>query len=149
LTQDLQTCLQNHFTEHFVKDYRHRDRTVRAYHQQLLSKLPNVLCIHFKRFVWAVDRPVKLSEKVRFDDVISIKPEWLASNLDGGSTRRYRLYSVVEHVGERVDRGHYVCCAMDADNTWQHFDDVKVSERDLSSVLHQSQAYVLFYELIY
>jgi len=59
----------------------------------------------------------------------------------------YRLFSVVEHVGNFASRGHYICYNLDSEDNWILFDDNKVKKRDLDSVL-DSQAYILFYELI-
>jgi ubiquitin C-terminal hydrolase len=101
-----------------------------------------------KRFIWC-DKLVKIKEKIRFDTVITIKPQWLASNMDIQLNRQYRLFSVVEHVGEFAHRGHYVSYTLDSNDDWQKFDDQKVGERDVSEVLDSSQAYLMFYELIY
>ena len=61
---------------------------------------------------------------------------------------QYRLFSVVEHIGEYAHRGHYVCYALDSNDDWKCFDDQRVSERDIDTVLDDTQAYILFYELI-
>jgi ubiquitin C-terminal hydrolase len=55
---------------------------------------------------------------------------------------------VVEHIGEFAHRGHYVCYAMDSEDHWKCFDDQRVTDRDIDSVLEDTQAYILFYELI-
>ena len=61
---------------------------------------------------------------------------------------KYRLFSVVEHVGEYAHRGHYVSYSMDSDDNWKYFDDMRVQSRDIDGILEDTQAYILFYELI-
>ena len=63
--------------------------------------------------------------------------------------RRYRLFSVVEHIGKHAHRGHYVCFSLDSNNQWMKFDDTKVSVKEYSYITNNAQAYMLFYELIH
>ena len=37
---------------------------------------------------------------------------------------------------------------MDSDDQWKKFDDEKVQARELETILDDTQAYILFYELI-
>jgi len=55
---------------------------------------------------------------------------------------------VVEHIGQLATRGHYVCFTLDSHNDWIKFDDHRWSQKDEEDLLVESQAYVLFYELI-
>ena len=41
----LSECLKSYIQERRINDYKHNGRTVRATHKQLISKLPNTLCI--------------------------------------------------------------------------------------------------------
>ena len=123
--KNLQTCLNSYFTERNIDDYRHKGRTVRATHKQLISKLPNTLCLQFKRFIFT-DRLIKMKEFVQFDEVLTIPDSIVASSLRLGifnemnqtrrSAPRYRLFSVVEHIGNYAHRGHYVSYTMDSDD---------------------------------
>jgi ubiquitin C-terminal hydrolase len=76
-----------------------------------------------------------MKDYISFAPTITINKEFLASNLAGAKPKEYRLYSVVEHVGEWAHRGHYICYSMDAEDEWLKFDDGKVSVRSLDSVL--------------
>ena len=145
---DLQQCLDSYFHKRVVKDYQHQGRRVHASHRQLISKLPNVLCIHLKRFIW-VDHLIKMKDYVAFEPIIEIQNEWLAANLQSNKKKEYRLFSVVEHIGEWAHRGHYINYALDANDDWKKFDDTKINVRDLDSVQNTAQAYILFYELVY
>lgn len=156
-TKNLQTCLNSYFTERRIDDYRHNGRTVRATHKQLISKLPNTLCLQFKRFIFT-DRLIKMKDHVQFDEVLTIPDSIVASSLRLGifneksqsrrAAPKYRLFSVVEHIGAFASRGHYVSYTMDSDDQWKKFDDERVQARHLETVLEDTQAYILFYELI-
>ena len=89
-----------------------------------------------------------MKDHVEFDEVIDISDELLAPNLRHGDTSKYRLFSVVEHLGQHASRGHYVCYTLDSDDLWQCFDDDKVKRRDLDLIIESTTAYILFYELI-
>lgn len=65
-----------------------------------------------------------------------------------GKSPQYRLFSIVEHVGQFAHRGHYVSYTMDSDDQWKKFDDERVQARNLDTILDDTQAYILFYELI-
>jgi len=56
----------------------------------------------------------------------------------------FALYAVVVHVGESIQRGHYVAYVKDPRGEWFQMDDHKASPVSLSEVL-QVQAYMLFY----
>ena len=60
---------------------------------------------------------------------------------------RYRLFSVVNHKGKEMSKGHYVCYTLDSDNEWIFFDDNKQRKASRQAVT-ESEAYLLFYELI-
>ena len=109
-----------------------KGRKVRATHKQLISKLPNTLCLQLKRFIFT-DRLIKKKEFVSFDEVLEIPDSIVANKLRLGifnensqvrqSAPRYRLFSVVEHIGQHAHRGHYVSYTMDSDDQWKKFDD--------------------------
>ena len=66
-----------------------------------------MLCIQLKRFLFT-NRPIKMKERVAFDEVLTIPDHILAPSLRLGifnenrqnkGAPQYRLYSVVEHLG--------------------------------------------------
>ena len=106
---------------------------MRAYQKQVFEKLPNVLMINLKRFVYT-DRLIKKKEHVQFQEVLTIADHHVSPQLrlgvfkrsdKAGSKRNYRLFSVVEHIGHQATRGHYVCYTLDSRNYWIKFDDKK------------------------
>jgi ubiquitin C-terminal hydrolase len=44
-TTNLQTCLESYFKDKYISDYEKNGRRVSAWHKQLITKLPNVLCL--------------------------------------------------------------------------------------------------------
>ena len=110
---------------------------VRAYQNQLLEKLPNVLMLSLKRFIYT-DRIIKKREMVYFDDVLKIQDHHVSpqsrlgifNQKAHGTNRSYRLTSVVEHIGKQGNRGHYVCYTLDNENEFIKFDDKKFRMKD-------------------
>ena len=89
-----------------------------------------------------------MKEFVEFDEVLTIPEQILAPSLRLGvfnenrqvrkQAPQYRLFSVVEHLGQHAHRGHYVSYTMDSDDQWKKFDDDKVQVRDLETVLEDT-----------
>lgn len=110
--------------------------------------------LHLKRFIYK-DRPIKMKEDIYFPKVLTIEDHVVSTSLkigafnkpDKSNGRKYRLYSVVNHRGNDLGRGHYVCYTLDSDNEWVYQDDEKFKIVNEDTVL-ESQAYLLFYELI-
>ncbi|KAL6480601.1 hypothetical protein MHYP_G00116340 [Metynnis hypsauchen] len=68
----------------------------------------------------------------------------------GEPVSRYRLVSVLNHIGRRVHAGHYVSdCSSQSDSCWLSYDDESVTMKTEERVMKQRQrsAYVLFYEM--
>ena len=122
---DIETCLESYFNEKTVSDYRivknGKEFKTQATHRQLISKLPNVLCLQLKRFIYS-GQLIKKKEFVEFNEVIEMPDSILSSKLRMGvfnsskkaSKPQYRLFSVVEHIGYYAHRGHYVSHTMDS-----------------------------------
>lgn len=112
--------------------------------------------MHLKRFIYT-DRLIKMRDFIQFDEILEIKDHLVSPNLRLGifnrtaankNARRYRLFSVVEHIGNTAARGHYICYTLDSFDNWVCFDDTRVKYLDLDTILDGTQAYILFYELI-
>ena len=68
-----------------------------------------------------------MQENIEFDEVLTIPDSIVAPSLrlgifnenrqnrNGGSPK-YRLYSVVQHLGKQATRGHYISYTMDSDD---------------------------------
>ena len=54
-------------------------------------------------------------------DVFNQKLKMKANGI--GEKRSYRLFSVVNHKGGQMNKGHYVCSTLDSNNDWISYDD--------------------------
>ena len=81
---------------------------MKATHRMLIDRLPNVLCIAFKRFIYT-DRLIKNKDIIEFDEVLKIDDSLVSPSLKLGVFNKivaemvqpkYRLFSVVEHIGQ-------------------------------------------------
>ncbi|KNC29640.1 hypothetical protein FF38_08656 [Lucilia cuprina] len=105
--------------------------------------LPEVLCIHLKRFRHDLSYSSKISSYVEFPlenfDMRSYIHKDCKSQVP-----LYNLSSVICHHGT-VGGGHYTCFARNAlTDRWYEFDDHHVNEVQ-PEVVQNCQAYVLFY----
>ena len=55
-------------------------KTVKAFQRQMFEKLPNILMINLKRFVYT-DRLIKKKEHVYFEDVLTIEDKHVSNQL--------------------------------------------------------------------
>ncbi|KAI8975785.1 hypothetical protein BDF20DRAFT_914642 [Mycotypha africana] len=115
-----------------------------------LSKLPDVLLIHLKRFSFDGPFKDKLETYVNSAmvglDLSRYVPEWMfpPSQTPDPSSFKYDLYAVSNHYGS-LTGGHYTACVRNAyKNEWHNFDDTRFSICDPSKVLSKA-AYNLFY----
>ncbi|XP_071794250.1 ubiquitin carboxyl-terminal hydrolase 3-like [Asterias amurensis] len=108
-------------------------------------KLPNVLCMHIKRFQWTGFLRSKIDVFVQFPlrglDLrpYILKPE---ESPDSESTI-YDLKAVVIHQGSGAGCGHYVAFAKN-DGQWFCFNDTSVSPVQEAAVT-RCKAYILYY----
>ena len=112
--------------------------------------------VNLKRFVYT-DRLIKKKEHVYFDTSLTIQDHHVSPQLQlgifkkasqAGSQRKYRLFSIIEHIGNEATKGHYVCYTLDSNNDWIKFNDKKFTKKDINEIIQDCQAYMLMYELI-
>ncbi|KAH8370340.1 hypothetical protein KR093_003108, partial [Drosophila rubida] len=106
--------------------------------------LPEVLCIHLKRFRHDLSYSSKISSYVYFPlEGFDMRP-YLHKDCKS-QVPTYNLCSVICHHGT-VGGGHYTCYARNTLNDrWYEFDDQFVTEVS-PEVVQNCQAYVLFYQ---
>ncbi|XP_004640509.1 ubiquitin carboxyl-terminal hydrolase 20 [Octodon degus] len=106
-------------------------------------RLPEVLCIHLKRFRHEVTYSFKVSSHVSFPlEGLDLRP-FLAKECTSQITT-YDLLSVICHHGT-AGSGHYIAyCQNVINGQWYEFDDQYVTEVHETAVQH-AEAYVLFY----
>lgn len=118
----IEDCLASYFQEEAVSDYKDEStgRFVKASRTLRFEKLPNILIINLKRFLWVPrsNRLIKKREHIYFEDVLDIDDKFVSPHVQigvfGERSRRYRLFSVVEHIGKDANRGHYINYSLDS-----------------------------------
>ncbi|XP_033282878.1 ubiquitin carboxyl-terminal hydrolase 20 isoform X2 [Orcinus orca] len=106
-------------------------------------RLPEILCIHLKRFRHEVMYSFKISSHVSFPlEGLDLRP-FLAKECTSQITT-YDLLSVICHHGT-AGSGHYIAyCQNVINGQWYEFDDQYVTEAH-ETVVQNAEAYVLFY----
>ncbi|ESN98734.1 hypothetical protein HELRODRAFT_155886 [Helobdella robusta] len=113
-----------------------------------VMKLPEILCIHLKRFrhdyTFSSSSASKISSAVVFPvERLDMQPYLHKDCKD--SVTSYCLIAVICHHGT-ANGGHYTAYGLNTiNNTWYEYDDQTVTEVDIQQV-ERSQAYVLFYQ---
>lgn len=113
-----------------------------------IRRLPDVLCLHLKRFRYNNFLRTKIDDYIQFPIqgldmkrfVMVNKHETRGSSC-GPTT--YDLVAFIEHHGSGLGSGHYTAYCRH-DGYWFHFDDSSVTACDESTV-RKSKAYILFY----
>lgn len=105
--------------------------------------LPEVLCIHLKRFRHELMFSSKISSQVSFPlSGLDMRPYLHKDCVSSVSS--YDLISVICHHGT-AGGGHYTCYSLNAhSDSWYEFDDQYVTRVTPDTVL-SCEAYVLFY----
>ncbi|XP_066896616.1 ubiquitin carboxyl-terminal hydrolase 20 isoform X3 [Kogia breviceps] len=106
-------------------------------------RLPEILCIHLKRFRHEVMYSFKINSHVSFPlEGLDLRP-FLAKECTSQITT-YDLLSVICHHGT-AGSGHYIAyCQNVINGQWYEFDDQYVTEVH-ETVVQNAEAYVLFY----
>lgn len=109
------------------------------------ARVPEILCLHLKRFEYHEGIRKKIKKEVVFPKKnLSIRSH-LVNN--GYMNCNYNLISIIHHYGE-VNYGHYIAECFK--KKWFIYDDSKVSNSDLNDFnieARSSTAYILFYEI--
>lgn len=113
-----------------------------------IRRLPNVLCLHLKRFRWSSYSRTKLDTHVEFPLSGLDMTNYLLSNLhetrcSNAGSCLYDLAAVIVHHGTGAGSGHYTAFVT-KNNNWFHFNDSTVLATDPETV-GKSKAYILFY----
>uniref|UniRef100_A0A8K9UV37 Ubiquitin carboxyl-terminal hydrolase n=1 Tax=Oncorhynchus mykiss TaxID=8022 RepID=A0A8K9UV37_ONCMY len=109
-----------------------------------VQRVPEILCIHLKRFRHELMFSTKIGTHVSFPlEGLELQP-FLAKD-SSARTTTYDLLSVICHHGT-ASSGHYIAyCRNDLNNLWYEFDDQSVTEVS-ESCIQNAEAYVLFYK---
>jgi len=66
-----------------VSDYKFKNKAQKATIKTQIERLPNVLCIQLKRFIWMSDygAAIKKVEFVEFEEILEIEDEFVSPKL--------------------------------------------------------------------
>jgi ubiquitin carboxyl-terminal hydrolase 36/42 len=113
---------------------------VKATKTMSISRPPNVLVLHLKRF-FALSSG-KVDKFVRYPSTLDLSPyvtEGVKENFC-----QYSLYGVLVHEGKSCHSGHYYSYVKSGAGAWHCFDDARVTTVS-ESVALSARAYMLFY----
>lgn len=120
--------------------------------------LPKCFIINFKRFAARRNNRgyKKIETNIEFDEIVDFSPYVVGEHhhkindddLNGSKKMLlYKLYAVIHHNGQ-LNGGHYTAHSfVESQNKWFFFNDTVVKESTQQAV-HQSSAYILFYQRI-
>jgi len=109
-----------------------------------LTRLPDTLCVHLKRFRHDYSYSSKISTRVTFPLSGLDMSGWQLSR-QAGQSHTFSLAGVICHHGVSGLGGHYTCYCYNFNTlTWYHYDDSSVRQVDAATVA-SAEAYVLFY----
>ena len=153
-------CLDGFISEEKIEDYHCEkcDKKVTHIKQVLIDQIPNILIIHFQRFVFNYDffTMDKLNTGIPFEDILNIKQYTVDKDnndipLDYFD---YELKGALIHSGEQ-QYGHYYSLVYNKEkNTFYEFNDMSIKEIDYDEGMTLAigtfgnfhNAYMLIYE---
>lgn len=179
-TGDIYQCLQSYCKEEMLSGDEvwkcpHCRREREATKQIILTRAPQLLVVHFKRFSASRNQSTrKIHTPIDFPlhglnmDHFMIPPTAPNGTTTPSSTQQqqqppnpattppytYDAYAVLRHIGQSSGGGHYISLVRDAQrNCWRKFDDDRVTDfnpRDMrfGDRLQNEQAYIVFYERV-
>jgi ubiquitin C-terminal hydrolase len=109
---------------------------------------PPILIIQLKRFEFKDKKTSKITKEV--DIPLDLDISDYTTNKDENINTKYKLYSVIHHIGENFQSGHYTATIRDVDTDnakWYKYDDSTVTEVTNAENLFKKdkEAYILFY----
>ncbi|XP_052740855.1 ubiquitin carboxyl-terminal hydrolase 20 isoform X2 [Bicyclus anynana] len=108
-------------------------------------RLPEVLCVHLKRFRHELMSSAKVAARVSFP-IVDLNMAPYTHKECSSKVTRYSLCAVICHAGT-AGGGHYTCMAKAPDGRWFAFDDAAVTPLPPHH-LATCEAYVLFYRKV-
>lgn len=152
-TCKLSDCL-NSFTEleelaetelYYCSNCKKKQRSTKKF---WIRRLPNVLCLHLKRFRWSNFYRIKIDNYVEFPIRGLDMSKFILTNMHEtrgscSGSNMYDLAAVIVHHGSGAGSGHYTAYATHEGN-WYHFNDSTVTQTDEQTVA-KCKAYIFFY----
>ena len=123
-----------------------------------VDELSPVLIVNFKRCTFSVHLTKKLLHQVTYNELLDVSSYMsshiLNSNHENKSIHSsnnylYKLYAVINHVGNDLNSGHYFSYIKTSNNLWFLVDDMYCRAVSLDEVLNRPEALILFYGRVY
>ncbi|XP_046858859.1 ubiquitin carboxyl-terminal hydrolase 3-like [Xenia sp. Carnegie-2017] len=108
-----------------------------------ILRLPNVLCLHLKRFKFVSFHRSKIDTTVEFPLQDLDMNDYVIPSVKGHGSCTYNLAAVIVHHGSGVNSGHYTSIAWH-DGKWYNFNDSSVLPSDEKHV-ESVKGYIFFY----
>lgn len=125
---------------------------VEAFSHVALQKLPPILILHLKRFVYNKNGGCKkVMKKTDYPLILDISKDIFSSDVKKSQRlKQYKLFAVMYHDGEEAVKGHYISDVYNhGSQTWIRCDDRSVTAVTEDQVLSYSPPrvpYLLFYQ---
>lgn len=130
--------LQNSWYCPNCKDQKQADKQIQ------LWELPDILCIHLKRFKNQSSFSDKINELIEFPIENFDLSSYVTKN-DSDKKYIYDLIGVDNHYGG-IGGGHYTAFAKNfSDSSWYYFNDSRVTKENVEDSVNEA-AYLLFYK---
>lgn len=141
-------ALKYHFARERLEDMDYKcescKQKVSATKQFSLERAPVALCIQLKRFSYS-------GSNKKIGTAVSISQELDLSQYSSrdmkNSQLKYRLVSMITHIGDTPQCGHYTAIGCCQDGSYYHFDDSNVRTMSINN-LTSTTPYIVFYELV-
>jgi ubiquitin C-terminal hydrolase len=137
-------------------DCRNCGKNVTKYKRITCGKLPPVLIIYLKKYLYLTSC-VKLSHQVNYNEYLDTSP-YMTSHFSNSnnenqqansSNNLYKLYAVINHVGEDPYHGHYYSYIRSSDDRWFIVNDEYCGTVPSNEVFNHRDAFVLFYGRVF
>lgn len=114
-----------------------------------IRRLPNVLCLHLKRFRWHNCLRQKIDTSIMFPVTALDMSQYVLSSphetrRSGAGSTLYDLAAVIVHHGSGTGSGHYTAFAVNDGGQWFHFNDSSVRQTEIETVAN-CKPYIMFY----
>jgi ubiquitin C-terminal hydrolase len=168
-------------SKHFASEERELScetcRATRARFEFQFAQMPEILVLHFKRFVRMDEATHKRLDRVLFPETLDVS-KWVGPDAacpmrsawpifgsdseaqevsravhvsrQGGDAWKYRLESTVHHLGEDWRQGHFTCVSRDG-HKFSHFNDSSVQSLSsdwLKEDKYTRSLFMCFYRLV-
>lgn len=105
--------------------------------------LPSILSLHLKRFS---NNGSKIQDIINIPNTLNLN-QFVTKKMQG-KLIRYELCSIISHIGQEINSGHYTTLRIYPNDIGISYDDEKVSEITTKN-LSSSDAYLIFYKQIH